>query len=247
MEQRVIKILNQVYGMSRTEAQQAIVKAQTYYKWPLRQGDTATSVGWVISGAQNYDKHISTPLPKPKTHKSKINQVRRELIQTIQTTLQKTPIEAQSMVKYVEQRFGKLKYDTLAKAWNYFFKQFNENQFINYMLDRPAEYYDCLFVINQGNKMKPASQQQIQKLKQQQQLYQTYAHSKKSHQQQQLQKECAICMTEFENTEKIIHLPCKHIFHTDCITEWLKHNKICPVCKKQINKRQQQQQQQKYQ
>lgn len=34
--------------------------------------------------------------------------------------------------------------------------------------------------------------------------------------------QCAICMEDFGLNEKAKKLPCKHLFHEPCITEWLK-------------------------
>lgn len=44
--------------------------------------------------------------------------------------------------------------------------------------------------------------------------------------------ECTICRENFDDTCSVTILPCKHIFHKDCIEEWLKnyHHK-CPVCR----------------
>ena len=50
---------------------------------------------------------------------------------------------------------------------------------------------------------------------------------------------CCICMLQFETDESIKLLPCnkKHIFHSNCIDKWLSHNKACPTCRKEINKK----------
>jgi hypothetical protein len=50
---------------------------------------------------------------------------------------------------------------------------------------------------------------------------------------------CCICMLPFESKEIIKLMPCnkKHIFHKTCIDKWLSHNKNCPTCRKEINKR----------
>ena len=44
--------------------------------------------------------------------------------------------------------------------------------------------------------------------------------------------DCSICT--FEIKDKAIQLKCKHLFHKECVVEWLKINKICPVCRKDI-------------
>ena len=47
---------------------------------------------------------------------------------------------------------------------------------------------------------------------------------------------CAICMSDFKETDKITPLPCdeKHYFHSECIIDWLSRNNSCPFCKKEI-------------
>jgi hypothetical protein len=43
---------------------------------------------------------------------------------------------------------------------------------------------------------------------------------------------CPILMTEFEDGEDIIKLPCDHIFNKEAITQWLENEKSeCPVCR----------------
>jgi hypothetical protein len=50
---------------------------------------------------------------------------------------------------------------------------------------------------------------------------------------------CCICMLPFQVSENIKLMPCnkKHIFHKCCIDKWLSHNKACPTCRKEINKK----------
>jgi hypothetical protein len=42
---------------------------------------------------------------------------------------------------------------------------------------------------------------------------------------------CAICTSEFEIEEEILILHCKHIYHTNCINEWILHKPNCPYCR----------------
>ncbi|CAD8189676.1 unnamed protein product [Paramecium octaurelia] len=48
--------------------------------------------------------------------------------------------------------------------------------------------------------------------------------------------DCAICMQSFQAKDQVIILSCsdKHVFHTDCIVDWLKLNTNCPLCRKQV-------------
>ncbi|CAD8051424.1 unnamed protein product [Paramecium sonneborni] len=45
---------------------------------------------------------------------------------------------------------------------------------------------------------------------------------------------CSVCLFEFKEEEKVRELPCKHIYHSNCIKNWLQNNKQCPLCKTEI-------------
>lgn len=36
--------------------------------------------------------------------------------------------------------------------------------------------------------------------------------------------ECPICQEDYQENEIVTALPCKHLFHPDCIESWLKVN-----------------------
>ncbi|KAJ1926953.1 hypothetical protein IWQ60_003353 [Tieghemiomyces parasiticus] len=43
---------------------------------------------------------------------------------------------------------------------------------------------------------------------------------------------CVICLDPFKSKSQTRRLPCKHIFHLDCIDEWLvRKMSVCPLCK----------------
>ncbi|XP_058223956.1 RING-H2 finger protein ATL38-like [Rhododendron vialii] len=47
--------------------------------------------------------------------------------------------------------------------------------------------------------------------------------------------ECAVCLSEFENTDTLRLLPiCCHVFHHDCIDAWLSTHVTCPVCRSNL-------------
>jgi len=48
------------------------------------------------------------------------------------------------------------------------------------------------------------------------------------------QDNCVICLNDFQEKEKVMKLGCDHIFHVDCMKDWLENNKECPLCKKDI-------------
>lgn len=44
-------------------------------------------------------------------------------------------------------------------------------------------------------------------------------------------KNCVICLEDFKNGDKATVLPCLHLFHKNCIQNWLKTQNCCPICK----------------
>mmetsp|Transcript_28812 Transcript_28812/g.67046 ORF Transcript_28812/g.67046 Transcript_28812/m.67046 type:complete len:808 (-) Transcript_28812:47-2470(-) len=45
---------------------------------------------------------------------------------------------------------------------------------------------------------------------------------------------CAICLEVPSQGESLTTLPCYHLFHTECIREWLAHSRLCPLCKTSV-------------
>eukprot|EP00762_Andalucia_godoyi_P005666 ANDGO_06391.mRNA.1 putative E3 ubiquitin-protein ligase RHC1A len=55
--------------------------------------------------------------------------------------------------------------------------------------------------------------------------------------QKSTEKNCPICLTDFEVGDSVKMLPCMHRFHADCIVPWLvQHSSLCPVCKLDVSK-----------
>jgi hypothetical protein len=50
----------------------------------------------------------------------------------------------------------------------------------------------------------------------------------------QNETKCSICLEQFKRGERVCELPCKHIFHDDCVREWLSREATCPVCRKKL-------------
>lgn len=46
---------------------------------------------------------------------------------------------------------------------------------------------------------------------------------------------CVICRLDYEDADNLILLSCKHSYHSECITNWLQINKVCPVCSTEVS------------
>jgi hypothetical protein len=47
-----------------------------------------------------------------------------------------------------------------------------------------------------------------------------------------INSKCTVCQASFENDDEIRILPCEHIYHIDCIDNWLtNYNYLCPCCR----------------
>ncbi|KAJ2831869.1 hypothetical protein GGI24_001432 [Coemansia furcata] len=49
--------------------------------------------------------------------------------------------------------------------------------------------------------------------------------------------DCGICMEEYKPEEYAVELPCKHVYHKECIDHWLGMNGTCPICRAAIDTR----------
>lgn len=49
------------------------------------------------------------------------------------------------------------------------------------------------------------------------------------------QCECTICCEDYEDDDRVIILPCDHIFHNNCIIPWIQNSSTkCPICHAEI-------------
>lgn len=48
-------------------------------------------------------------------------------------------------------------------------------------------------------------------------------------------RECVICMIEFNVGDSVRYLPCMHTYHMDCIDDWLMRSFTCPSCMEPVD------------
>ena len=49
---------------------------------------------------------------------------------------------------------------------------------------------------------------------------------------------CCFCLEQFQNGDEIRRLQCLHIFHKQEIDEWLRRNRVCPICRINVEEHQ---------
>nr|GMC86472.1 E3 ubiquitin ligase BIG BROTHER [Ipomoea batatas] len=46
---------------------------------------------------------------------------------------------------------------------------------------------------------------------------------------------CVICQMKYKRGDRQMNLPCKHVYHSDCVSKWLGINKTCPICNAEVS------------
>ena len=47
---------------------------------------------------------------------------------------------------------------------------------------------------------------------------------------------CSICFEVMVRKEKVLTLPeCGHVFHSECLFEWVRRKAVCPYCRNNIS------------
>lgn len=47
--------------------------------------------------------------------------------------------------------------------------------------------------------------------------------------------DCRVCLSEFQEGEKVRNLNCRHTFHKDCLDQWLQqYCATCPLCRNKV-------------
>jgi hypothetical protein len=47
----------------------------------------------------------------------------------------------------------------------------------------------------------------------------------------QMEVDCSICADAFCAGQEVVKLPCRHLFHCDCVFTWLDKHTTCPICR----------------
>jgi hypothetical protein len=42
---------------------------------------------------------------------------------------------------------------------------------------------------------------------------------------------CVICQIVFDPEMEVTKMPCRHVYHKECIVQWLRTSHMCPVCR----------------
>jgi len=48
-------------------------------------------------------------------------------------------------------------------------------------------------------------------------------------------KDCAICQEDYKENDRMVTMPCDHLFHKECAITWLNLHNTCPSCRKPLN------------
>lgn len=83
---------------------------------------------------------------------------------------------------------------------------------------------DRLFRMQESGGPPPASKSAVERLKE----------VEITNKQVEEKLECSICKDTFELANKALELPCKHLYHADCVKHWLKDHCSCPVCRYEL-------------
>ena len=46
---------------------------------------------------------------------------------------------------------------------------------------------------------------------------------------------CNVCLTDYTERETVCELSCRHLYHSNCIATWLRTNRTCPTCRRNLS------------
>lgn len=42
--------------------------------------------------------------------------------------------------------------------------------------------------------------------------------------------QCTVCLLDLVRGDRVVVLTCMHMYHLECIAEWVGHKNVCPQC-----------------
>lgn len=84
---------------------------------------------------------------------------------------------------------------------------------------------------NQPQGTPPASKESIQSLKK---FKMNEEYCKKNEKGELEYPSCTVCLTEINQNDDTVIVPCGHMFHDSCIMQWLEMHNTCPVCRYEL-------------
>ena len=94
-----------------------------------------------------------------------------------------------------------------------------------YGLGRSFEDFLSSIVSSQADSVHPASQDYLERMET----------AKITRDVEHKGEVCTICLAAFKAGEYANRLPCRHIFHGECVVPWLRTNNTCPVCRQAVD------------
>ncbi|MED6156364.1 hypothetical protein PIB30_013856 [Stylosanthes scabra] len=92
--------------------------------------------------------------------------------------------------------------------------------------------------MNMGSNAKGASEDQISQIPSwtYKQLHHHHALDDSSQTFINEDQECCICLNKYKDKEEVRQLPCCHVFHLNCVDQWLRIISCCPLCKQGLQR-----------
>jgi hypothetical protein len=94
-----------------------------------------------------------------------------------------------------------------------------------YGLGRSFEDFLSSIVSSQAESVHPASREYLERMET----------AKVTRDMEHKGEVCTICLAAFKAGEYANRLPCRHIFHGECVVPWLRTNNTCPVCRQAVD------------
>jgi len=102
-----------------------------------------------------------------------------------------------------------------------FRSNFNDNNILNLIIEQSMRQA-------QEHQKHPTSKQAVAKLNR---FKMNEKYCKKNDKGVLEQPSCSVCLSEIEMGAETLLIPCGHMYHSNCILDWLKQSNTCPVCR----------------